>query len=168
MRARSTAVCLTSSHSHRSSFFLIGFYSFALACLALILKFGVLEAINPPNETLRGVFVLSCCIAGFGGGGVAIFFWKQAKYFVGAWGGFALALWIQCFRAGGLIRPIGFRWIMYIGESLAADYGSYSSYRGSPRRRNRRLHLVHHTEVALSCSPRINCCCRSDSVRVGY
>ena len=103
--------------SHRSSFFLIGFYTFALSCLALILKFGVLEAVNPPSDKLVGVFVLACCIAGVVGGGVAIFFWQQAKYFIGAWGGFAVGLWIQCLRNGGLIRPIGMRWILYIGTS---------------------------------------------------
>lgn len=101
--------------SHRSSFFLIGFYTLSLSCLALILKFGVLEAVNPPDEKLRGVFVLACCVAGFGGGGITIFFWKQSKYFIGAWGGFAVGLWIQSFRDGGLIRPIGLRWILYIG-----------------------------------------------------
>ena len=95
---------------------MIGFYTFALATLALILKFGVLEAVNPPNVKIRGVFVLACSIAGIAGGGVAIFFWQQSKYFIGAWGGFALGLWIQCFREGGLIRPIGYRWIMYIGK----------------------------------------------------
>ncbi|KLO09329.1 hypothetical protein SCHPADRAFT_943720 [Schizopora paradoxa] len=103
-------------HKNRwSSFFLIGFYTFALSCLALILKFGVLEAVNPPSDKLVGVFVLACCIAGVVGGGVAIFFWQQAKYFIGAWGGFAVGLWVQCLRDGGLIRPIGMRWILYIG-----------------------------------------------------
>ncbi|KAI5123774.1 hypothetical protein M0805_000363 [Coniferiporia weirii] len=103
-------------HKNRwSSFFLIGFYTFALACVALILKFGVLEAVNPPSETIRGIFVLACCIAGIAGGGVAIFFWQQAKYLIGGWGGFAIGLWVQCFRDGGLIRPIGYRWILYIG-----------------------------------------------------
>ena len=63
----------------RSSFFLIGWYSFALICLALILKFGVLQAVNPPSDAIRGVFVLACSIAGIAGGGVAIFFWQQAK-----------------------------------------------------------------------------------------
>ena len=105
------------TNSHRSSFFLIGFYSFALACIALILKFGVLEAVNPPNDKIQGVFVLACVVAGIGGGGVAIFFWQQAKYFIGAWGGFAIGLWVQCFRNGGLIRPVGYRWILYIGKS---------------------------------------------------
>ncbi|TDL28718.1 hypothetical protein BD410DRAFT_760259 [Rickenella mellea] len=103
-------------HKNRwSSFFLIGFYTLALTCLALILKFGVLSAVNPPNQTLRGLFVLACGVAGVAGGGVAIFFWQQAKYFIGAWGGFAIGLWVQCLRNGGLIRPIGLRWIMYIG-----------------------------------------------------
>lgn len=109
--------------SHRSSFFLIGFYSLALACLALILKFGVLEAVNPPNDKIQGVFVLACVVAGIAGGGIAIFFWQQAKYFIGGWGGFAIGLWVQCFRDGGLIRPIGFRWILYIGKSRLNEYG---------------------------------------------
>ncbi|KAL5535599.1 hypothetical protein ACEPAF_3693 [Sanghuangporus sanghuang] len=107
-------------HKNRwSSFFLIGFYTFALSCFALILKFGVLEAISSPDAELRGVFVLACSIAGIIGGAVAIFFWQQAKYFIGAWGGFALGLWIQTFREGGLIRPIGYRWILYIGLAVA-------------------------------------------------
>ncbi|KAF8585556.1 hypothetical protein K439DRAFT_1039036 [Ramaria rubella] len=103
-------------HKNRwSSFFLTGFYTLALVCLALILKFGVLVAVHPPNQTLRGLFVLACGVAGIAGGGVSIFFWQQAKYFIGAWGGFSVGLWVQCFRNGGLIRPIGFRWILYIG-----------------------------------------------------
>lgn len=62
--------------------------------------------------------MLACAIAGIVGGGVAVFFWKAAKYFIGAWGGFAFGLFIQCLRNGGLIGPVGFRWIMYIGEVL--------------------------------------------------
>lgn len=103
-------------HKNRwTSFFLIGFYTLSLVCFVLILRFGVVPAINPPNKTIRGLFVLSSGVAGIAGGGIAIFFWKAAKYFIGAWGGFALALWIQCFHTGGLIKPLGFRWIMYIG-----------------------------------------------------
>ena len=104
-------------HKNRwSSFFIVGFYSLALTTLVLILRFGVLDAINPPSKTLRGLFVLSCAVAGFIGGGVAVLIWKLARYAVGGWGGFALGLWIQCFRVAGLIRPIGFRWLFYIGE----------------------------------------------------
>ncbi|KAI0067798.1 hypothetical protein BV25DRAFT_1794373 [Artomyces pyxidatus] len=103
-------------HKNRwTSFFLIGFYTLSLVCFVLIVKFGILPAVNPPTHTLRGMFVLSSVVAGVAGGGVAIFFWKATKYLIGAWGGFAFALWIQCFRDGGLIRPIGIRWILYIG-----------------------------------------------------
>jgi hypothetical protein len=82
------------------------------------LKFGVLTAINPPSKTLRGLFVLACGVSGIVGGGIAVFFWKAAKYFIGAWGGFAFGLFIQSLRNGGLINPVGFRWIMYIGKVL--------------------------------------------------
>jgi len=102
--------------STRTSFFLIGFYTLSLVCLVLILKFGVLAAVNPPSKTLRGMFVLASAIAGIAGGGIAIFFWKAARYGIGAWGGFAFALWIQCFHNGGVIKAIGFRWILYIGQ----------------------------------------------------
>lgn len=99
----------------RSSFFIIGFYTLSLVCLTLILRFGVLQAVKPPSETLRGLFVLSCGVAGIVGGGIAIFFWKGTKYFIGAWGGFALGLFIQALHNGGVIKPLGFRWALYSG-----------------------------------------------------
>ncbi|KAI0033391.1 hypothetical protein K488DRAFT_47717 [Vararia minispora EC-137] len=103
-------------HKNRwTSFFLVGFYTLSLVCFVLILRFGVLDAVNPPSRTVRGMFVLASFVAGVAGGGVTIFFWKATKYFIGAWGGFALGLFIQCFRDGGLIRPIALRWILYIG-----------------------------------------------------
>ncbi|KAK2461677.1 hypothetical protein APHAL10511_006140 [Amanita phalloides] len=103
-------------HKNRwTSFFLTGFYTFALCCAVLIMQFGVIPAINPPSKTLRGMFVLASSIAGIAGGAIAIFFWKGARYCIGAWGGFTLALWIQSFHDGGVIRPIGFRWILFIG-----------------------------------------------------
>lgn len=84
----------------------------------LILKFGVLEQVHPPSKTLRGLFVLACAVAGGAGGAITIFFWKLSRYLIGGWGGFALALFIQCFRDGGLIRGIGYRWIMFIGVAV--------------------------------------------------
>jgi hypothetical protein len=75
------------SNGLRTSFFLIGFYSLSLVCMVLILKFGVLNAINPPSQTLRGMFVLSCAVAGVAGGAIAVFFWKATRYFIGGWGG---------------------------------------------------------------------------------
>lgn len=62
------------------------------------------------------MFVLASSIAGIAGGGIAIFFWKMARYGIGFWGGFAVGLWIQCFHDGGVIKAIGLRWILYIGE----------------------------------------------------
>lgn len=100
----------------RTSFFLIGYYTLSLVCAVLIIKFGVLPAVNPPSKTLRGMFVLASSIAGIAGGGIAIFFWKMARYGIGFWGGFAVGLWIQCFHDGGVIKAIGLRWILYIGE----------------------------------------------------
>ena len=111
----SQRISLTDSPSSRSSFFLIGFYTLSLVCFSLIVKFGILHSINPPSKTLRGMFVLSSFVAGVAGGGFAIFFWKATKYFIGAWGGLAFGLWLQCFRDGGLVRPIGIRWLMFIG-----------------------------------------------------
>lgn len=75
--------------------------------------------------------MLACGVAGIGGGGVAIFFWKHTKYFIGGWGGFSLGLWLQCFRDGGLIRPVGFRWILYIGEWTQCVYVFMSNVRVS-------------------------------------
>lgn len=106
-------------HKNRwTSFFLIGFYTLSLICFALIVKFGILRSVNPPSTTLRGMFVLSSFVAGIAGGGFSIFFWKTTKYFIGAWGGFAFGLWIQCFRDGGLIRPLGIRWLLFIACSV--------------------------------------------------
>lgn len=79
---------------------------------------------NPPSQTIRGMFVLACSVAGIAGGAIAIFFWKAARYCIGAWGGLAFGWWIQCFRNGGLISSVGLRWILYIGLlflSLAAS-----------------------------------------------
>ena len=102
----------------RSSFFIVGFYTLAIVCMALIIRFGVLDAVDPPSETLKGLFVLSCVVAGIIGGGFAIFFWKGTKYFIGAWGGFAFGLFIQCLHDNGLIEPLGFRYFLYIGTCL--------------------------------------------------
>ncbi|KAJ6519711.1 hypothetical protein C8R45DRAFT_1048516 [Mycena sanguinolenta] len=106
-------------HKNRwTSFFLIGFYTLSLVCFVLILKFGILTAVNPPSKVLRGMFVLASAVAGIAGGGISIFFWKVSRYFIGGWGGFALALWVQCLHNGGLIKTIGFRWIFFIGAGV--------------------------------------------------
>jgi hypothetical protein len=38
----------------------MGFYTLSLVCAVLIIRFGVLPAVNLPSETLRGMYVLSC------------------------------------------------------------------------------------------------------------
>ncbi|KAG6334494.1 hypothetical protein ID866_4589, partial [Astraeus odoratus] len=107
-------------HKNRwTSFFLIGFYTLSLVCFVLIAKFGILPAVNPPSNTLQGMFVLACAISGFMGGALSIFFWKATKYFIGAWGGLAFGLWVQCFKNGGVITPVGTRWILYISCGVA-------------------------------------------------
>jgi hypothetical protein len=81
-----------------TSFFLIGFYTLSLVCFVLILKasrelltcpsvselflpqFGILTAVNPPSNVLRGLFVLASAVAGIAGGGISIFFWKASRY----------------------------------------------------------------------------------------
>lgn len=148
----------------RSSFFIIGFYTLAVVCLALILRFGVLQAINPPSETLRGLFVLSCAVAGFVGGGVAIFFWQGTKYFIGGWGGFAFALFIQALHNGGMIKPLGFRYLFYIGMSFHPYLSS-----GLTRRRlcGHRLRRMHHSQDSLSSSSGLHRYCRRFGIHVG-
>ncbi|KIO22974.1 hypothetical protein M407DRAFT_27545 [Tulasnella calospora MUT 4182] len=106
-------------HKNRwSSIFLIGFYTFALTCIVLIIRFGVLQGVKPPTVKLEGLFLLASAVAGIIGGAIFIFFWKGTRYSVGAWGGFALALWIECFKAGGIIKPVGFRWFFYIALAV--------------------------------------------------
>lgn len=144
---------------HRTSFFLIGFYTLSLVCLVLILKFGVLDQVHPPSTTLRGLFVLACAVAGGAGGAITIFFWKLSRYLIGGWGGFALALFVQCFRNGGLIREIGYRWIMFIGQfaikNPSYDHSSTATCLDHRRWRRRVLHL-HYPEDSLPCDARLH------------
>jgi len=162
-----TSLEFTIIRHRRTSFFLIGFYTLSLVCLVLILKFGVIPSINPPSKKLRGMFVLASMVAGIIGGGVAIFFWKGAKFFIGAWGGFALGLFIQCFRDGGVIRLIGFRWILYIGGiHLTHLHSSFLAHLQNSMRRHR-FHLVYYSKDALPCSPSIHRFCRRHRVYAG-
>lgn len=154
-------------YHNRSSFFLIGFYTLSLVCIVLIVKFGVLEAVNPPSEVLRGLFVFACSVAGIGGGGIAIFFWKTSKYFIGAWGGFAFGLWIECFRDGGLIDPVGVRWILYIGDTHLArlflwSLTEYFSFQRAGVR------SMHHSQVSLACPSCLNGLCGLLCLRSGH
>jgi hypothetical protein len=86
-------------------------------------------------------------VAGIIGGGVTVFFWKGTRYFVGAMGGIAFGLWIECFRDGGLIDAIGFRYIMFIGMYHAEAIDAVAHSRG--RMCGYRLRFVYHQEDSL-------------------
>lgn len=152
----------------RTSFFLIGFYTLALVCLVLILKFGVMDQVHPPSTTLRGLFVLSCAVAGGAGGAITIFFWKLSRYLIGGWGGFALALFVQCFRNGGLIRGVAYRWIMYISEFSSHSSTTYIIHLDCRCQRHWILYL-HHPKDSLSCDACVYrvCWCHSGHTRSG-
>ncbi|PWN49379.1 hypothetical protein IE53DRAFT_147886 [Violaceomyces palustris] len=103
-------------HRNRwSSYFIAGFYSLALITISIILKVGVEQAVNDPSKGIRGLFLLASVIAGAIGGALAIVFWQGAALLVAGLGGFSLGLFLQALRSGGLIAPIGLRFILYIG-----------------------------------------------------
>ena len=166
MVSPSSSQIFSSLTSFRTSFFLIGFYTLSLICFALIVKFGILRSVNPPGTTLRGMFVLSSFVAGIAGGGISIFFWQTTKYFIGAWGGFAFGLWVQCFRDGGLIRPLGIRWLMFIGMRLTFSLLITSSYSNLSVFCHR-FRPLHHSEDSLPGPARRNCHCWRQCRHVG-
>lgn len=103
-------------HRNRwSSYFLSGFFALALICISIILKVGVEPAVNPPSKAIRGLFLVAAVIAGALGGIISIVFWRGASFFACGLGGFFFGLFLQAVRSGGLIRPVGLRFILYIG-----------------------------------------------------
>lgn len=103
-------------HRNRwSSYFLAGFFALALICISIILKVGVEPAVNPPSRAIRGLFLVAALIAGAVGGIISIVFWRGAGLLACGLGGFFFGLFLQAVRPGGLIRPVGLRFILYIG-----------------------------------------------------
>ncbi|TKY90426.1 hypothetical protein EX895_000424 [Sporisorium graminicola] len=103
-------------HRNRwSSYFLAGFFALALICISIILKVGVEPAVNPPSKAIRGLFLVAAVIAGAVGGIISIVFWRGAGLLACGLGGFFFGLFLQAVRSGGLIRPIGLRFILYVG-----------------------------------------------------
>lgn len=103
-------------HRNRwSSYFLSGFFAMALITISIILKVGVEPAVNPPSKAIRGLFLVAAMIAGAVGGIISIVFWRGAGLFSSGLGGFFFGLFLQAVRPGGLIRPVGLRFILYIG-----------------------------------------------------
>ncbi|BEJ17576.1 hypothetical protein CspHIS471_0609770 [Cutaneotrichosporon sp. HIS471] len=100
-------------------------YTVAFFCLVIILSFGVAPALeppspNPPSVALRGLYVLAVGISCIVGGGLGIFFFTFAKYWVGAAGGFCLGWFLLALRKGGLVRDTGPRWAILGSFTLAA------------------------------------------------
>uniref|UniRef100_V5EW90 TM7S3/TM198-like domain-containing protein n=1 Tax=Kalmanozyma brasiliensis (strain GHG001) TaxID=1365824 RepID=V5EW90_KALBG len=103
-------------HRNRwSSYFLAGFFALALICISIILKVGVEPAINPPSKAIRGLFLVAALVAGVVGGIISIVFWRGAGLLACGLGGFFFGLFLQAVRPGGLIRPVGLRFILYAG-----------------------------------------------------
>ncbi|CBQ67596.1 conserved hypothetical protein [Sporisorium reilianum SRZ2] len=103
-------------HRNRwSSYFLSGFFALALICISIILKVGVEPAVNPPSKAIRGLFLVAAVIAGAVGGIISIVFWRGAGLLACGLGGFFFGLFLQAVRSGGLIRPVGLRFILYVG-----------------------------------------------------
>ena len=103
-------------HRNRwSSYFLSGFFALALICISIILKVGVEPAVNPPSKAIRGLFLVAAVIAGAVGGIISIVFWRGASMLACGLGGFFFGLFLQAVRSGGLIRPVGLRFILYVG-----------------------------------------------------
>lgn len=103
-------------HRNRwSSYFLSGFFALALISISIILKVGVEPAVNPPSKAIRGLFLVAAVIAGAVGGIISVVFWRGAGLLACGLGGFFFGLFLQAVRPGGLIRPVGLRFILYIG-----------------------------------------------------
>ncbi|KAN0066173.1 hypothetical protein ACQY0O_000267 [Thecaphora frezii] len=102
-------------HRNRwSSYFIAGYYTLGLVTICIIFKVGVEQSINPPTPTVRGLFLLATIVAGAIGGILSIVFWRAAALLASGLGGFALGLFLQSVRSGGLITSIGLRYILYV------------------------------------------------------
>lgn len=88
--------------------------------LCVILRVGVARAIDDPDKTLKGIYLLACICAG-GIGGAAFVIFRQGGLLVSsALGGFASSLFLQAFKSNGLIESIGLRYILYLGLATLA------------------------------------------------
>lgn len=73
----------------------------------------------PPTNVQRGLYLLACIISSFIGAAIGIFFWKFAKYWVAAAGGFAFGWFLLAVRSGGLITSALGRWGLLGGLTVA-------------------------------------------------
>lgn len=70
---------------------------------------------------IRGLFLFASLAGGLFCGAACIFWWKFASHITPAMAGFALGLFLQSVRDNGLIRPVGLRYILFIGYSYSSS-----------------------------------------------
>ncbi len=63
----------------------------------------------------RGLYLFASLIAGLLIGGLSLVFWTYAQFFVSAFGGVALGLFILALKSDSLIQQLGFKLILIIG-----------------------------------------------------
>ena len=136
--ARDSAGQELTGSRRRSSFFLVGLYIGSMVVSLLILHFGVEGSVNDPTSAvrlclgpgptsayeltldstqMRGLFLFASLAGGLIMGAACVFWWKFASHLTPAFAGFAFGLYIQSVRNDGLIRPVGLRYVLFIGES---------------------------------------------------
>lgn len=68
-----------------------------------------------PDLKLKGLFVFASLAGGLIAGAAGILFWKGAAVLTPAFGGFGIGVFVDAVRSDGLIRPVGLRYILFIG-----------------------------------------------------
>ncbi|KZT51555.1 hypothetical protein CALCODRAFT_125980 [Calocera cornea HHB12733] len=93
----------------------------SITTLILILHFGVEPnlSLHPPDQMLRGLYLLACLVAGGVGAGLAALWREYAEWGCGAVAGFALACWIEALRSGGVVQG-EWRWLLFVGLTVGA------------------------------------------------
>ncbi|KZO96234.1 hypothetical protein CALVIDRAFT_564109 [Calocera viscosa TUFC12733] len=91
----------------------------SITTLILILHFGVEPnlSLHPPDQMLRGLYLLACLVAGGVGAGLAALWREYAEWGCGAVAGFALACWIEALRSGGVVQG-DWRWLLFAGLAV--------------------------------------------------
>lgn len=69
---------------------------------------------------MRGLYLLAVGVSFLIGGGLGVFFYTFARYWVGAVGGFCFGWYLLNTRKGGLVTNIGGRWAIIGGFTLGA------------------------------------------------
>ncbi|GAA5867880.1 hypothetical protein JCM1840_003473 [Sporobolomyces johnsonii] len=101
----------------RVSAFVAGVYGGSMIVALLILHFGVVPRVSPPESTTRGLYLLGSLAAGIICGAFCVLFQRGGQLLVGSLAGAAIALALLCTRSSGLIRPVGLRYVLILALS---------------------------------------------------